>query len=108
VTRSKVAMPGVQQKTMERERLSQLLDEPGGVGREDLAGLRALTERYPWFSGAHLLLAVGEHASGDVLFDDRLRTTAANVPSRAVVYDFSLPPWGALKASAESVYRVAA
>ncbi|MBK8340932.1 MAG: hypothetical protein IPK99_13450 [Flavobacteriales bacterium] len=79
---------------MERERLTQLLDEPGGVAREDLVGLRALTERYPWFSGAHLLLAVGEHASGDVLFDDRLRTTAANVPSRAVVYDLVQPADG--------------
>ncbi|MBK7083515.1 MAG: hypothetical protein IPH53_02120 [Flavobacteriales bacterium] len=79
---------------MERERLTRLLDEPGRVASEDLVGLRALTERYPWFSGAHLLLAVGEHAAGDVLFDDRLRTTAANVPSRAVVYDLVQPTDG--------------
>ena len=57
------------------------------MAREDLAGLRELTERYPWFSGAHLLLALGEHAEGDVLFDERLRTTATHIPLRAVLFD---------------------
>lgn len=72
---------------MNRERIASLLQEPARVAREDLAGLRELKERYPWFSGAHLLLALGEHASGEVLFDETLVTTAAHVPSREVLWE---------------------
>lgn len=72
---------------MDRERLNHLMQDPSSVQRSDIADLKAMTERYPWFSGAHLLLAVGDHASGDVLFDEQLRTTAAHLPSRAVLFD---------------------
>ncbi len=72
---------------MERDHLTRLIDEPARVRTGDLADLRAMAERYPWFSGAHLLLAVGGHRQGDVLFDEQLRTTAAHLPSRAVLFD---------------------
>lgn len=72
---------------MDRERLARLLEEPSRVAREDLADLRAMAERFPWFSGAQLLLAVGEHASGDMRFDERLQATAAHLPSRAMLFD---------------------
>jgi hypothetical protein len=72
---------------MERERLTRLLEEPARVAREDLAGLRALTERYPWFSAAHLLLAMGEHASGALDHAGTLRTTAAHLPTRSLLFD---------------------
>ncbi|MCB0764738.1 MAG: hypothetical protein KDB84_08545, partial [Flavobacteriales bacterium] len=72
---------------MERQRLQQLLSDPVSSGREDLVGLKAMTERYPWFSGAHLLLAAGEHHSGDVLFDGTLATSSAHIPSRTVLFD---------------------
>ncbi len=72
---------------MDRERLSRLLEEPGKVAREDLADLKALTEQFPWFSGAHLLRAIGERRSGDVMADETLKVSAAHVPSRAVLFD---------------------
>jgi hypothetical protein len=72
---------------MDRERLTRLLDHPERTGKDDITDLQAMVERYPWFSGAHLLLAVGDHATGDVLFDEQLRTTAAHLPSRAVLFD---------------------
>ena len=72
---------------MERDRLARLMEHPAPPSKEDLVGLRTMTERYPWFSGAHLLLAIGDHAAGDVLFDEQLRTTAAHLPSRAVLHD---------------------
>ncbi len=77
---------------MERERLARLLEEPGRMAREDLAGLKALAEKYPWFSGAQLLRTAGERMSGDVLFDETLRTTSAHLPSRAVLYDLTATP----------------
>lgn len=72
---------------MNKDRIATLLHEPARVAREDLAGLRELRERYPWFTGGHLLLALGENASGDVLFDDTLGTAAAHLPSREVLFD---------------------
>ncbi len=74
---------------MERERLTQLLKSPGQVAREDLADLRSLAERYPWFSGAQVLRASGEGLVGDVRSDETLASAAAHVPSRAVLYDLA-------------------
>jgi len=81
---------------MERERLNLLMQDPSRAGKEDLAGLQELSARYPWFSAAHLLLAVGEHVTGDVLYDERARTAAAHLPDRAVLFDLvhteAVPP----------------
>lgn len=76
---------------MDREHFTRLIQEPVRVQRDDIADLKAMTERYPWFSAAHLLLAVGEHRQGDVLFDEQLRTSAAHLPSRAVLFDLVHP-----------------
>lgn len=72
---------------MDRDHLTRLIDEPARVQRDDIADLKAMAERYPWFSGAHLLLAVGGHREGDVLFDEQLRASAAHLPSRSVLFD---------------------
>lgn len=71
---------------MNKERLTRLLAEPTQVAAEDLAGLRDLVQRHPWFAGAQVLLATGEHATGDVLGTEHLRDAAAHVPSREVLY----------------------
>lgn len=76
---------------MDRERLTELLGTPGDVSRSDLADLRDLAERFPWFSGARLLLAVGEDQAGDVLANDRSTSPAAQLPSRAVLFDLTRP-----------------
>jgi len=72
---------------MDRERLTRLIQDPGSVDRADLQELKALALRYPWFSGAQLLRASGEHAAGDVGYDETLRHSAAHLPSRAVLFD---------------------
>jgi len=72
---------------MERERLTQLVEEPGNVGRGDMSDLNALAERYPWFAGAQVLRSLGEHKSGDVLSEETLHDTSAHVPSRTVLFD---------------------
>lgn len=82
---------------MERERLTQLLRTPDRVAREDLADLRSLVARYPWFSGAQVLQASGEGFAGDVRSDETLNNAAAHVPSRAVLFDIA-------KSSEDSVF----
>ena len=72
---------------MERERLTRLVEEPGLVGRGDVADLHALAERYPWFAGAQVLRSLGEHMAGEVGSEEILRAAAAHVPSRAVLFD---------------------
>lgn len=72
---------------MDRERLNTLLQQPTAVDAADMAGLRELAGRYPWFSGAQVLLTVGEAATGGVLYDEHLRQVAAHLPSRARVHD---------------------
>lgn len=72
---------------MERERLTRLVEDPGTVAKGDLAELKALAERFPWFAGAQVLSAVGEHRAGDVLSDEYLTQAAAHIPSRSVLFD---------------------
>lgn len=72
---------------MNRERLTELLQDPARVEPQDLEALRTMAEKYPWFSGAHLLLAVGEHGSHNVLTNDRDSLPAAFLPSRGVLFD---------------------
>ena len=72
---------------MDRERLNHLLQEPTAVDAADVAVLRELAGRYPWFSGAQVLLTVGEAATGGLLYDEHLRQVAAHLPSRARVHD---------------------
>lgn len=57
--------------------------------REDLADLKAMAQQYPWFSGARLLQAAGERLSGQVMGDETLRTAAAHLPSRSVLFDLA-------------------
>ncbi|MEZ4757681.1 MAG: hypothetical protein R2817_12705 [Flavobacteriales bacterium] len=72
---------------MEREQLDRLIRTPHAVEQQDMAALRELSERAPWFAGAQLLRTVGERASGDVRSDSGLQRAAAHIPSRAVLYD---------------------
>lgn len=77
---------------MEREQLQRIIAAPKDLGAKDLPGLRDLTERYPWFSGAQLLRAMGEQAAGDVLHEETLRSAAAHVPTRVPLYDAAHAP----------------
>lgn len=72
---------------MERDRLTRLLEEPGKVAREDLSGLRDLTEEYPWFAGAHLLRSMAEHVKGELTSGPGVQLSAAHLPSREVLYE---------------------
>ncbi|MDX9752251.1 MAG: hypothetical protein RBT71_14330, partial [Flavobacteriales bacterium] len=72
---------------MDRERLTALIDDPARVAAGDLADLKDLAARYPWFAGAHFLHAAGAHAGGGVLSDEALRTAAAHIPRRAALHD---------------------
>lgn len=79
---------------MDRERLSDLLKHPAQVADGDLESLRTMAERFPWFSGARLLLAVGEQRTGNMLAREGHSDPAAHLPSRHVLFDLvhAVPP----------------
>lgn len=72
---------------MERARLTELLRDPAGTDRSDMEALRSMADRFPWFGGARLLLAVGGHNSNDLLANDARGVPAAVLPSRSVLFD---------------------
>ena len=72
---------------MDRDRLALLLRDPSQVEEGDLPSLRSMAERYPWFGGARLLLAVGEHHAKDLLAHGGQGLPAAFLPSREVLFD---------------------
>ena len=72
---------------MDRERLTDLLHDPAQATTGELAALQTMATQFPWFSGAQLLLAVGRHASDDVLVTGTPGNPAAFLPSRAVLFD---------------------
>ncbi len=72
---------------MERARLTELLKDPGSTDRSDMAALRSMAERFPWFGGARLLQAVGGHNVDDLLANDGKGVPGAVLPSRAVLFD---------------------
>ena len=72
---------------MDRERLTELLQDPSHVAKQDLSALLSMADRFPWFSGARLLLAVGEHETGEVLTNHSNGSPAAFLPSRSVLFD---------------------
>lgn len=76
---------------MDREHLTELLRNPAQVAKSDLPDLRSMAERFPWFSGARLLLAVGEHKAGDLLASEGHNLPAAFLPSREVLFELTHP-----------------
>lgn len=78
------------------------------MAREDLAGLRDLTEEYPWFAGAHLLRSMAEHVQGELTSGSGVQQAAAHLPSREVLYELlhgpgQTMPVAALEAPAETM-----
>lgn len=73
---------------MDRERLAKLLRAPSEVTESDMASLRSMAERFPWFSGARLLLAVGEQRTGGLLANDS-HIPAAFLSSREVLFELA-------------------
>lgn len=91
---------------MEREQLDRLIRTPHAVEQQDMAALRELSERAPWFAGAQLLRTVGERRSGDVRSDSWLQRAAAHIPSRTVLYDLVERPLQTAEERGPAVMKV--
>lgn len=74
---------------MERQRLHDLVQEPLTMEPTDIAGLEELRRKYPWFSSAHLLLAIGELKEERIGAPEVLSRTAIAIPERKVLFKHS-------------------
>lgn len=61
------------------------IDIPGPA---DIEGLRELTDLFPWFHSAHLLLLKGLRENSDIRFDTQLKASALSVGDREVLYHY--------------------
>lgn len=72
---------------MERNRLHSLIQNPANLGTQDIVGLEELKNKYPWFSSAHLLLALGDLQDQRVDAPQQLNRSAIAIPDRKVLFD---------------------
>jgi len=72
---------------MVKSTFSEVISNPEKVDSLTISDLQEVIKEFPYFSGAHLLLAKKLKSEDSVLFEKQLNLTAAYVPSRKVLYD---------------------
>ncbi len=91
---------------MERQRLNSLIQQPETLSQVDIAGLEALRDKYPWFSSAHLLLALGELNDERIIVSEKLSRTAVAVPDRSALFEASRKKVDPPAIAAEAVLEI--
>ena len=72
---------------MERRQFIQLMDSNIPQDKESIALLQDFVTRFPYCQTGHLLLAKCLHDQQNILFDQQLKTAAAYVADRKVLYE---------------------
>ena len=90
---------------MNRNDFNRFISGGALPGPGDLEGIRELTDLFPWFHAAHLVLLRGLKENADVRFESQLRSSALSVSDREVLYHylFMQPAEPEIKAEAEPV-----
>ncbi len=77
---------------MTREQFISLLNSPGTLNLKVIQDLEELTEQYPYFQNAHMLLAKQYHGHQNIKYENYLRKAAAYAPDRDVLFRLIHPP----------------
>jgi hypothetical protein len=77
---------------MNRNEFNRFIKGTDIPGPGDLEGLRELTNLFPWFHSAHMLLLRGLKENSDIRFDNQLKTSALSVADREVLYHYLFFP----------------
>lgn len=77
---------------MTREEFIALIRSPETLNLKAVKELEDITERYPYFQNAHLLLAKQYHGHQNIKYESYLRKAAAYAPDREVLYDLINTP----------------
>ena len=73
---------------MNRNDFNRFVSEGAVPGRDDIEGIRELTDLFPWFHSAHLVLLRSLKESFDVKFETQLKSSALHVADREVLYHY--------------------
>lgn len=71
---------------MTKEQFIQLLRTPATINLNLVSELEDITERFPYYQNAHLLLAKQYHGHENIRFESYLRKASAYAPDRTVLY----------------------
>ena len=93
---------------MNRNDFNRFISGGALPGPGDLEGIRELTDLFPWFHAAHLVLLRGLKENADVRFESQLRSSALSVSDREVLYHylFMHPAEPEIEAEVEAVTEV--
>ena len=70
---------------MENGRLTRLMGHPEMIDNQDVSELKKLVEKYPYFTVAQVLLAIGMQRGSDERATQQLRCAAAMAPNRNIL-----------------------
>ena len=73
---------------MNRNDFNRFITGGAFPGPGDLDGIRELTDMFPWFHAAHLVLLRGLKENADIRFDSQLKSSALSVSDREVLYHY--------------------
>jgi hypothetical protein len=71
---------------MTKDQFINLLRSPATINLNMVKGLEDITERFPYFQNAHLLLAKQYHGHENIRYESYLRKASAYAPDRSVLY----------------------
>ncbi|MDQ3051840.1 MAG: hypothetical protein M3Q95_13195 [Bacteroidota bacterium] len=72
---------------MTKEQFLSLLRQPATINLNLVKGLEEITERFPYFQNAHLLLAKQYQGHQNIRYESYLRKAAAYAPDRRILYE---------------------
>lgn len=72
---------------MTPEQFHSWIKDPASVRTEDIPKLREVTQRYPYFQAAQMLLAYALHRHNHIDKQEQLQRTALMVPDRKLLFD---------------------
>jgi hypothetical protein len=72
---------------MNTQQLLGWMKDPGSLGKEAGAQLDALSQSFPYFQTAHLLLIKSLHNQNSFLYNNQLKVAAAYATNRRVLYE---------------------
>ena len=90
---------------MERRQFIQLMDSNSPHDKESIALLQDFIMRFPYCQTGHLLLAKSLHDQQNILFDQQLKTAAAYVADRKVLYELIQRKKNKLEENEPPVFR---
>ncbi len=71
---------------MKKDQLIRFIEDPEHIGKDQVSMLNDLVRQFPYFQTAHMLLVMGLQKENSIQYSSQLKTAAAFVSDRKVLY----------------------